>query len=126
VRSRPAVALRDPSHRENETMPHMTLEYTRNLDLDPEAALRSLNEEMYASGLFAEADIKSRAVALDLCRRNPLQADGAYAVGVSGCFFHVRPPLCRVRKKGADPVRPLNQISGSSRRTSLQQRLRAG
>ena len=47
-------------------MPHLTLEYTRNLiDLDPAATLRRLNVTMLASGLFEEADIKSRAVALD-------------------------------------------------------------
>ena len=47
-------------------MPHLTLEYTRNLgDFDPAQALAALNEAMFDSGLFGEADIKSRAFAVD-------------------------------------------------------------
>lgn len=47
-------------------MPHLTLEYTRNLgDFDPARALAALNEVMFDSGLFGESDIKSRAVGLD-------------------------------------------------------------
>ncbi len=47
-------------------MPHLTLEYTRNLaDFDPTQALAALNEAMFDSGLFGESDIKSRACALD-------------------------------------------------------------
>lgn len=47
-------------------MPHLTLEYTRNLpDFDPGSALASLNQAMFDSGLFGEADIKSRAIGLD-------------------------------------------------------------
>lgn len=47
-------------------MPHLTLEYTRNLnDFDPARALSALNEAMFDSGLFGEADIKSRAIGLD-------------------------------------------------------------
>lgn len=47
-------------------MPHLTLEYTRNLaDFDPARALTALNEVMFDSGLFGESDIKSRAVGLD-------------------------------------------------------------
>ena len=47
-------------------MPHLTLEYTRNLaDFDPAQALAALNEAMFDSGLFGEADIKSRALACE-------------------------------------------------------------
>lgn len=47
-------------------MPHLTLEYTRNLShFDATQALGALNEAMFDSGLFGEADIKSRALALD-------------------------------------------------------------
>lgn len=47
-------------------MPHLTLEYTRNLnEPDPSRALAALNAAMAASGLFEEADIKSRAIVLD-------------------------------------------------------------
>lgn len=46
-------------------MPHLTLEYTDNLaGFDPAAALVAINAASHASGLFGEADIKSRAVAL--------------------------------------------------------------
>lgn len=48
-------------------MPHLTLEYTRNLThFDPARALTALNEAMFDSGLFGEPDIKSRAVGLDV------------------------------------------------------------
>lgn len=48
-------------------MPHLTLEYTRNLShFDPVRALAALNEVMFDSGLFGEPDIKSRAVGLDV------------------------------------------------------------
>ena len=47
-------------------MPHLTLEYTRNLTgLDPALGLQRLNEAMLASGLFNDADIKSRAIPLE-------------------------------------------------------------
>lgn len=47
-------------------MPHLTLEYTRNLsDFDPAVALAAVNEAAFDSGLFGEPDIKSRAVGLD-------------------------------------------------------------
>lgn len=47
-------------------MPHLTLEYTRNLTaLDPLLTLQRLNAAMLASGQFAADDIKSRAIALD-------------------------------------------------------------
>lgn len=75
-------------------MPHLTLEYTRNLDLDPEAALRNLNEEMYASGLFAEADIKSRAVALDHWRVGIADVPRAFA-HVRVALLAGRPPEVR-------------------------------
>ncbi len=63
-------------------MPHVTLEYTGNLPgFDAEAALGAINAAMHASGLFSEADIKSRARPLD-----------AFRVGVSDtarAFVHV-------------------------------------
>ena len=50
-------------------MPHLTLEYTRNLNnFDPALALVAINQAMLDSGLFAEADIKSRAIVLDIKR----------------------------------------------------------
>ena len=50
-------------------MPHLTLEYTANLDaFDPSAVLDSLNRTMADSGLFDEADIKSRALGLEAFR----------------------------------------------------------
>ena len=47
-------------------MPHLTLEYSSNLSLDPAASLAALNRCLADSGLFEEADIKSRALALDI------------------------------------------------------------
>lgn len=48
-------------------MPHLTLEYTRNLapEFDAGEVLMSLNRALIASGQFQEADIKSRAAVLD-------------------------------------------------------------
>ncbi|MBA1241856.1 5-carboxymethyl-2-hydroxymuconate Delta-isomerase [Pseudomonas japonica] len=48
-------------------MPHLHLEYTRNLTgLEPEKLLLKLNHSLMASGQFAhEVDIKARAVQLD-------------------------------------------------------------
>lgn len=47
-------------------MPHLTLEYTRNLaGFVPAHALAAVNEAMFDSGLFSEPDIKSRAIGLD-------------------------------------------------------------
>lgn len=64
-------------------MPHLTLEYTRNLaDFDPVPVLAALNEAMFDSGLFGESDIKSRAYGVD-----------CYQVGVRDmprAFVHVR------------------------------------
>ena len=45
-------------------MPHLTLDYSPNLPgFDPAAALAAINQAAVASGLFDEADIKSRAIA---------------------------------------------------------------
>jgi 5-carboxymethyl-2-hydroxymuconate isomerase len=61
-------------------MPHLTLEYTRNLNLpDPSAALAALNAAMAGSGLFDEADIKSRAIALDNFKIGTAPAPRAFA-----------------------------------------------
>lgn len=47
-------------------MPHLTIEYTRNLTgFDPAQALAAINEAAFDSGLFGEPDIKSRAVGID-------------------------------------------------------------
>jgi 5-carboxymethyl-2-hydroxymuconate isomerase len=46
-------------------MPHLTIEYTDNLiQFDAKRVLPALNRTLAATGQFAEADIKSRAVAL--------------------------------------------------------------
>lgn len=47
-------------------MPHLTLEYTANLDgFDPLPVLRAMNRALAATGEFAEADIKARACRLE-------------------------------------------------------------
>jgi 5-carboxymethyl-2-hydroxymuconate isomerase len=47
-------------------MPHLILEYTKNLNaLDEQGVLLRLNKALFESGQFDEIDIKSRAVALD-------------------------------------------------------------
>ncbi len=47
-------------------MPHLTLEYSANLDpFDTESILLALNEALAASGQFDEVDIKSRCVRRD-------------------------------------------------------------
>ena len=47
-------------------MPHLTLEYTTNLDkLEPGRTLLALNQALVESGHFTDTDIKSRAIALD-------------------------------------------------------------
>lgn len=64
-------------------MPHLTLEYTANLAaFDAAAALAVINGAALASGEFAEADIKSRAVCLDHHRTGVEAAPRA--------FIHVR------------------------------------
>ena len=47
-------------------MPHLTLEYTDNLDaLDAPGLLSAMNAALVDSGQFDEFDIKSRAIRLD-------------------------------------------------------------
>ena len=47
-------------------MPHLTLEYTSNLDtLDAAGLLSELNAALAGSGQFEELDIKSRALRFD-------------------------------------------------------------
>ncbi|MGS0894886.1 5-carboxymethyl-2-hydroxymuconate Delta-isomerase [Burkholderia stagnalis] len=47
-------------------MPHLTLEYSANLDgFDAGATLRALNAVLAAGGHFDELDIKSRALRFD-------------------------------------------------------------
>ncbi|MBY4726751.1 MULTISPECIES: 5-carboxymethyl-2-hydroxymuconate Delta-isomerase [Burkholderia] len=64
-------------------MPHLTLEYSANLDgFDAGATLRALNAALAASGHFNELDIKSRALRFD-----------AFAVGTSPApraFVHAK------------------------------------
>lgn len=50
-------------------MPHLTLEYTNNLDaINAGSILLALNHTLVSSGHFNEMDIKSRAIALDTWR----------------------------------------------------------
>lgn len=64
-------------------MPHLTLEYTNNLNpINPDSILLALNHTLAASGHFEEADIKSRAIALDTWRVGVSSTDHA--------FVHVR------------------------------------
>jgi 5-carboxymethyl-2-hydroxymuconate isomerase len=58
---------RPAHHQENHgAMPHLTLEYSANLNaFDTEATLRALNEALAASGHFNELDIKSRCIRRD-------------------------------------------------------------
>lgn len=74
-------------------MPHLNLEYTANLaGFDPAAALVAINAACQASGLFGEADIKSRAVAWE-----------HYRIGVKPlprAFVHVRIALLAGRSDG--------------------------
>ncbi|MBM3116639.1 5-carboxymethyl-2-hydroxymuconate Delta-isomerase [Jeongeupia naejangsanensis] len=67
-------------------MPHLSLEYTQNLvDYDAPQALRILGQVMFDSGLFGEADIKSRAYRLD---------DHLVGTGDTGtAFLHVQVSL---------------------------------
>ena len=83
-------------------MPHLTLEYTCNLKhFNPADALAAINQAMFDSGLFGEADIKSRAIALD-----------TFQIGISTtprAFAHVRIALLagrssQQRKSLADAV----------------------
>jgi len=60
-------------------MPHLTLEYTANLGLDAEAALLALNHALADSGLFEEADIKSRALPLHSFRTGTAATPRAFA-----------------------------------------------
>jgi 5-carboxymethyl-2-hydroxymuconate isomerase len=47
-------------------MPHLTLEYTKNLNtLDARRALFELNQVLVKSGHFKEPDLKSRAIPLE-------------------------------------------------------------
>jgi 5-carboxymethyl-2-hydroxymuconate isomerase len=61
-------------------MPHLTLEYTRNLtNFDPTRTLAALNQAMADSGLFSEPDIKSRALALETFQAGISPAPRAFA-----------------------------------------------
>ena len=64
-------------------MPHLTVEYTKNIRcVGTTSALRALNEALMSSGEFEEVDIKSRAVPLEI-----------FAVGTSSDprgFVHVK------------------------------------
>ncbi len=82
-------------------MPHLTLEYTANLTLDPAAALAAINAAAFDSGLFGEADIKSRALRLADFRTGIEAAERAYA-HVRIALLGGRPPS--ERKELADAV----------------------
>jgi 5-carboxymethyl-2-hydroxymuconate isomerase len=72
-------------------MPHLTLEYTRNLTgFDPARALAAINKAAFESGLFGESDIKSRAIGID-----------CFQIGVQPAargFIHVRIALLAGRR----------------------------
>lgn len=53
-------------------MPHLTLEYTDNLDVDVQPLLARLHEEVVATGAINLKGIKSRAI----CHTHYLIADG--------------------------------------------------
>lgn len=78
-------------------MPHLTLEYTANLpDFDPAAALEALNRCLADAGLFEEADIKSRALALETFRVGTAPALRAF-VHAKLSLMPGRPPEVRQR-----------------------------
>ncbi|VWC31190.1 5-carboxymethyl-2-hydroxymuconate isomerase [Burkholderia lata] len=78
----PAGAFPD-TNEATDTMPHLTLEYSANLDgFDAGATLRALNTALAASGHFDELDIKSRVLRFD-----------TFAVGTSSApraFVHAK------------------------------------
>jgi len=77
-------------------MPHVILEYTKNLPgFDPQAALAGINRALAASGHVQRAtDIKSRAVALE-CFRVGNDADGHGFVHVTLALFGGRDTQAR-------------------------------
>lgn len=100
-------------------MPHLTLEYTRNLTgFNPSKALNAINEAMFDSGLFSEPDIKSRAIGLDVFRVGVKPAMRA--------FIHVRIALLagrsdEERKQLADAVlAALGSVVDRSGREEIQ------
>jgi 5-carboxymethyl-2-hydroxymuconate isomerase len=62
-------------------MPHLTLEYTDNLDFDVQPLLRRLHEEVVATGAIQLKGIKSRAI----CHTQYRIADGS----MDYAFVHV-------------------------------------
>ena len=83
-------------------MPHLTLEYTRNLaGFDPRQALAAVNEAMFDSGLFGEPDIKSRAIGLD-CYQVGVQSGGRGFVHI--CIAMLSGRSSEERKQLADAV----------------------
>ena len=71
-------------------MPHLILEYTKNLNFpDEQEVLLRLNKALFGSGQFDEIDIKARAVALD-----------GFVIGVTPggrAFVHAKLALSRGR-----------------------------
>ncbi|CAN5563041.1 hypothetical protein BH09PSE5_BH09PSE5_10920 [soil metagenome] len=64
-------------------MPHLTLQYTTNIDgIEPASLLRAMNAAAVASTLFDAADVKSRAVALQQFQ-NGLEGDRSGFVHVT-------------------------------------------
>lgn len=60
-------------------MPHLTLEYTANLeDFPASRVLARLNGSLLASGQFEGPDIKSRALALDCFQVGDGMSDAAF------------------------------------------------
>lgn len=66
-------------------MPHLTIEYTRNIEgFHPAETLAAVNAVLLASGEFGEADVKSRAIRVDDFQIGAATATGATPRG----FIH--------------------------------------
>ena len=76
-------------------MPHLTLEYTRNLSgFDAQKALLHMNEALFGSGHFDEADIKSRAIPVDCFVIGTSPENRAFIHAKLAIMSH-RPPVVR-------------------------------
>ncbi|TCW82694.1 5-carboxymethyl-2-hydroxymuconate isomerase [Burkholderia sp. SRS-46] len=95
-----ASARGDFTHHHH-AMPHLTLEYSGNLDgFDARATLVALNAALAASGHFDELDIKSRAVCFDTCVVGTADAPRAFA--------HAK--LAILSGRSADAKRALSEL----------------
>ena len=86
-------------------MPHLTLEYTANLQsFDAAKALAELNQVMVDTGLFHEPDIKSRAIRLDTFQAGVLCEPRAFVHLTVGILSGRSP---EERKRMADALLPV-------------------